>query len=323
MSDSRRAPVLLTIYAALVPVEMIRQRTLKNKIRATGVGLHTGEKVYLTLKPAPVNTGIVFRRVDLNPVVEIPASFDNVGDTTLSTTLVNGDVRVSTVEHLLSAMAGLGIDNAYVEVTASEVPIMDGSAGPFVFLIQSAGVTEQSAPKEFIRIKRKIVVEDGDKRAVFEPFDGFKVSFTIDFNHPVFRGRSQHAMLDLSSTSFVKEISRARTFGFMRDIEFLRERNLALGGSVNNAIVMDDYRILNDDGLRYDDEFVKHKILDAIGDLYLLGKGLIGAFIGHKSGHGLNNQLLRELVKNPDAWEVVTFEAEDVPVSYMTPVTAD
>ena len=204
MSDSRRAPVLLTIYAALVPVEMIRQRTLKNKIRATGVGLHTGEKVYLTLKPAPVNTGIVFRRVDLNPVVEIPASFDNVGDTTLSTTLVNGDVRVSTVEHLLSAMAGLGIDNAYVEVTASEVPIMDGSAGPFVFLIQSAGVTEQSAPKEFIRIKRKIVVEDGDKRAVFEPFDGFKVSFTIDFNHPVFRGRSQHAMLDLSSTSFVK-----------------------------------------------------------------------------------------------------------------------
>jgi len=302
---------------------MIRQRTLKNIIRATGVGLHSGEKVYLTLKPAPVDTGIVFCRTDLNPPVEIPARAENVGETTMSTTLVNGDVKVDTVEHLLSAMAGLGIDNAYVELSASEVPIMDGSAGPFVFLIQSAGLQEQDAHKKFIRIKREVTVEEGDKRATFLPFDGFKVSFEIDFDHPVFKGRTQTASVDFSSTSFVKEVSRARTFGFMRDIEFLRSQNLALGGSVDNAIVVDEYRILNEDGLRYDDEFVKHKMLDAIGDLYQLGHSLIGEFVGHKSGHALNNALLRELLKQEDAWELVTFEdAENAPISYVKPVMA-
>ncbi|MGF6385646.1 UDP-3-O-[3-hydroxymyristoyl] N-acetylglucosamine deacetylase [Pseudomonas aeruginosa] len=282
---------------------MIKQRTLKNIIRATGVGLHSGEKVYLTLKPAPVDTGIVFCRTDLDPVVEIPARAENVGETTMSTTLVKGDVKVDTVEHLLSAMAGLGIDNAYVELSASEVPIMDGSAGPFVFLIQSAGLQEQEAAKKFIRIKREVSVEEGDKRAVFVPFDGFKVSFEIDFDHPVFRGRTQQASVDFSSTSFVKEVSRARTFGFMRDIEYLRSQNLALGGSVENAIVVDENRVLNEDGLRYEDEFVKHKILDAIGDLYLLGNSLIGEFRGFKSGHALNNQLLRTLIADKDAWE--------------------
>jgi len=302
---------------------MIRQRTLHNTIRATGVGLHTGEKVYLTLRPAPVNTGIVFRRVDLNPVVEIAARAENVGDTTLSTTLVKGDVRVSTVEHLLSAMAGLGIDNCYVELSAAEVPIMDGSAGPFVFLIQSAGIEEQKAPKKFIRIKRPITVEDGDKVASLLPFAGFKVSFTIDFDHPVFRDRSGHAELDFSSTSFVKEVSRARTFGFMHEIEYLRSKGLAQGGSVDNAIVIDEYRILNEDGLRYEDEFVRHKVLDAIGDLYLLGYSLIGEFRAHKSGHALNNASLRALIAERDAWEMVTFEdPETAPISYAAPVAA-
>ena len=296
---------------------MIRQRTLRNTIRATGIGLHTGEKVFLTLKPAPVDTGVIFRRTDLNPVVEIHAHAENVGDTTLSTTLVNGDVRVSTVEHLLSAMAGLGIDNAYVELSSSEVPIMDGSAGPFVFLIQSAGIEEQGAPKKFIRIKRPVTVKDGDKVASFLPFDGFKVSFTIDFDHPVFRDRTGHAELDFSSTSFVKEVSRARTFGFMHEIEYLRSKGLAQGGSVDNAIVVDEYRILNEDGLRYEDEFVKHKVLDAIGDLYLLGTSLIGEFKAFKSGHGLNNASLRKLIKETDAWEWVTFEAPaDAPITY-------
>jgi len=300
---------------------MIGQRTLKNTIRATGVGLHSGEKVYLTLKPAPADTGIVFCRTDLDPVVEIPALAENVGETTLSTTLMKGGARVDTVEHLLSAMAGLGIDNAYVELSAAEVPIMDGSAGPFVFLIQSAGIQEQSVAKKFIRIKRKVKVTDGDKWASFEPFDGFKVTFTIDFDHPVFKGRLQQASVDFSSTSFVKEVSRARTFGFMRDIEYLRSHNLALGGSMDNAIVVDDYRILNEDGLRYDDEFVKHKVLDAIGDLYLLGNTLIGEFKGFKSGHGLNNILLRKLIAQEDAWEVATFDAiENAPISYSRPV---
>lgn len=302
---------------------MIKQRTLKNTIRATGIGLHTGDKVYLTLRPAPVDTGIVFCRTDLDPVVEIQANACNVGDTTLSTALVDGDVKVSTVEHLLSAMAGLGIDNAYVDLSAAEVPIMDGSAGPFVFLLQSAGIEEQNALKQFIRIKRKVTVKDGDKTATFLPFDGFKVGFTIDFDHPVFKGRTQAATVDFSSTSFVREVSRARTFGFMRDIEYLRANNLALGGSVDNAIVVDDYRILNEDGLRYEDEFVKHKVLDAIGDLYLLGKSLIGEFQGHKSGHALNNTLLRELLAQEDAWEVVTFEDETTaPISYMKPILA-
>jgi len=300
---------------------MIKQRTLKNVIRATGVGLHTGKKVYLTLRPAAVDTGIIFRRVDLADPVEIKARPENVGDTRLSTTLVKGDVRISTVEHLLSALAGLGIDNAYVDVSAPEVPIMDGSAGPFVFLVQSAGIEEQSAPKRFIRIKRSVIVEQDDKWARFDPFDGFKVGFSIDFDHPVFQSHQQNAMVDFSTTSFVREVSRARTFGFMRDIEQLRERQLALGGSLDNAIVVDDYRILNEDGLRYEDEFVKHKILDAIGDLYLLGHSLIGAFSGHKSGHALNNRLLRALMADESAWEQVTFEDVDTaPIVFLQPV---
>lgn len=302
---------------------MIRQRTLRNAIRATGVGLHTGDKVYLTLKPAPVDSGIVFRRTDLNPPVDVIARAENVGDTTLSTTLMNGDVRVSTVEHLLSAMAGLGIDNAIVELSAPEVPIMDGSAGPFVFLLQSAGIEEQEAAKKFIRIKRPVTVEQDDKVARFLPFDGFKVSFAIDFDHPVFRDRSGHAEFDFSSTSFVKEVSRARTFGFAHEIEYLRSQGLARGGSVDNAIVVDEYRILNEDGLRYEDEFVKHKVLDAIGDLYLLGYSLIGEFKAFKSGHALNNASLRALIAQTDAWEMVTFEdAKEAPISYLAPMAA-
>jgi len=302
---------------------VIKQRTLKNVIRATGVGLHTGQKVYLTLRPAVADTGIVFRRVDLDVPVEIPATPENVGDTTLSTTLIKDGVRISTVEHLLSALAGLGIDNAYIDLNAPEVPIMDGSAGPFVFLIQSAGIQEQNAPKRFIRIKKPITVEDGDKWVRFEPFDGFKVSFTIDFDHPVFSNHQQTAEVDFSTTSFVKEISRARTFGFMSQIEALRANNLALGGSLDNAVVLDDYRILNEDGLRYMDEFVKHKILDSIGDLYLLGRSLIGEFSGYKSGHELNNRLLRTLLANEASWELVTFEDEEkAPISFMQPVPA-
>jgi UDP-3-O-[3-hydroxymyristoyl] N-acetylglucosamine deacetylase len=297
---------------------MIKQRTLKNVMRATGVGLHTGEKIYLTLRPAAADTGIIFRRVDLDPPVEIRASHENVGDTVLSTTLAKGDVRISTVEHLLSAFAGLGIDNAYVDLSAAEVPIMDGSAGPFVFLLQSAGIEEQNAPKRFIRIKRSVQVQDDDKWARFDPFEGFKVSFMIDFDHPAFRGNTKQATVDFSTTSFVKEVSRARTFGFLRDYERLRERNLVLGGNLNNAVVVDEYRILNEDGLRYEDEFVKHKVLDAIGDLYLLGHSLIGAFSGHKSGHGLNNRLLRTLIADADAWELVTFtDEEEAPISYV------
>lgn len=303
---------------------MIKQRTLKNVIRATGIGLHSGDKVFLTLRPAPTDTGIVFCRVDLDPVVEIPAWAENVTSTTLSTTLEYNGASVSTVEHLLSAMAGMGIDNAYVDLTAPEVPIMDGSAGPFVFLLQSAGIQEQMAPKKFVRVKRKITVKEGDKEAVFLPFDGFKVTFSIDFDHPVFQMGQQSVSVDFSSTSFVKEVSRARTFGFMRDIEFLRSKNLALGGSVDNAIVIDDFRILNEDGLRYEDEFVRHKVLDAIGDLYLLGNSLIGEFKGHKSGHGLNNRLLRSLIAQPDAWEVVTYEDDGMvsPISYIKPAMA-
>lgn len=302
---------------------MIRQRTLSNEIKATGVGLHSGQKVYMTLKPAPVNSGIVFCRVDLTPSVSIKANAENVGETTLSTTLVEHGVKVSTVEHLLSAMAGLGIDNAVVELSAAEVPIMDGSAGPFVFLLQSAGIKEQEAAKRFIRIKKEVTVRDGDKTASLLPFDGFKVSFKIDFDHPVFRNRKVEAEIDFSSTSFVKEVSRARTFGFMHEIEYLRSKGLAKGGSFDNAVVVDEYRILNEDGLRYEDEFVKHKVLDAIGDLYLLGHSLIGEFKAFKSGHALNNTTLRELIAQPDAWEFVTFEdKETAPISYMTPVLA-
>lgn len=297
---------------------MIRQRTLKNVIRATGVGLHTGKKVFLTLRPAPANSGINFRRVDLEPAIEIPASPEYVGDTSLSTTLVKDNVRISTVEHLLSALAGFGIDNAYIDLSADEVPIMDGSAGPFVFLIQSAGVEEQDVAKKFLRIKKPVRVEAEGKWAMFEPFDGFKVGFTIEFDHPVFNDTNCQAEIDFSTTSFVKEVSRARTFGFMRDVELLRENNLALGGSLDNAVVVDDYRILNEDGLRYEDECVKHKILDAIGDLYLLGHSLIGSFKGFKSGHALNNALLRELLINEETWELVTFEDQfKAPISFM------
>jgi len=297
---------------------MIKQRTLKNTIRATGVGLHTGDKIYLTLHPAAENTGIKFRRIDLDEPVTIDATPFNVGETVLSTTLVQDGVKVSTIEHLLSAMAGLGVDNALIDVSAAEVPIMDGSAGPFVFLLQSAGVQEQAAPKQYIKIKREIKVSDGDKWAAFVPMDGFKVTFTIDFEHPAFQEDVKTATMDFSSTTFVREVSRARTFGFMKDIEFLRENNLALGGSLDNAIVIDDDKILNEGGLRYADEFVKHKMLDAIGDLYLLGHSLIGEYQGYKSGHGLNNQLLRALLADTDAWEMVTFENEDdAPISFM------
>jgi UDP-3-O-[3-hydroxymyristoyl] N-acetylglucosamine deacetylase len=302
---------------------LIKQRTLKNVIRATGVGIHTGEKVYMTLRPAAVNTGIVFRRVDLDPVADIPATATNVGDTSMSTTLVQDGIRVSTVEHLLSAMAGMGIDNAYVDVSAAEVPIMDGSAGPFVFLIQSAGIEEQSSAKRFIKIVEPIEIRRDDKWARFDPHNGFKVSFKIDFNHPVFKSHTSFASVDFSTTSFLKEIARARTFGFMRDLEMLRDRNLVLGGSMDNAVVLDDYRVLNEDGLRYEDEFVKHKVLDAIGDLYLLGHGLIGAYSGFKSGHELNNLLLRELLAHPQAWEEVIFEDQDTaPISYTHPAQA-
>jgi UDP-3-O-[3-hydroxymyristoyl] N-acetylglucosamine deacetylase len=302
---------------------MVNQRTLKNEIRATGVGLHTGQKVFLTLRPAAENSGIVFRRVDLDPVVEIKATAENVGDTTLSTSLVQGDVRVSTVEHLLSALAGLGIDNVIVELNADEVPIMDGSAGPFVFLIQSAGVREQAAAKKFIRILKPHSVVDGDKEAKFLPHDGFKVSFAIDFDHPVLRNSRLNAAVDFSSTSYVKEVARARTFGFMHEYEYLRAKGLAKGGSVNNAIIVDSYSVLNDDGLRYEDEFVKHKILDAIGDLYMLGCGLVGEYSAYKSGHGLNNLAVRSLLKQKDAWEYISFDDEiSMPISYVKPLIA-
>lgn len=303
---------------------MIGQRTLNTVIRATGITLHGGERAEIVLRPAPVNTGILFRRIDLDPIVEIPALAEYVGETTLSTTLVKDGVRVSTVEHLLSAFAGLGIDNAYVDVTAAEIPIMDGSAGPFVFLIQSAGIEEQSVPKRFIRIKRKVKVADGDKWACFEPFNGFKVTFTIDFDHPLFKSHLKTATLDFSSLSYVKEVSRARTFGFMADFEKLQTLNLAKGASLDNAIAIDDFRVLNEDGLRYENEFVKHKILDAVGDLYLLGSSLVGSFSGYKSGHALNNKLLRELLADKDAWEFVSFEdTNTAPITYVRPILVE
>jgi UDP-3-O-[3-hydroxymyristoyl] N-acetylglucosamine deacetylase len=297
---------------------MVGQRTLKNSIKATGVGLHTGKKVLMTLRPAPPDAGITFRRTDLPQAIDIKARAENVGETLLGTTLVSGEARVSTVEHLLSACAGLGIDNLTVEVSAPEVPIMDGSAGPFVFLLQSAGIEEQRVPKRFLRVRKRVRVEEGDKWAQFDPFDGFKVNFEIEFNHPIFKRRAQKASMDFSTTSFLKEVSRARTFGFLRDIETLRAHSLALGGSLDNSIVLDDFRVLNEDGLRYEDEFVKHKILDAIGDLYLLGHSLIGEFSGHKSGHALNNKLLRTLIADESAWEEVEFaSAADAPISYI------
>jgi len=293
---------------------LIQQRTLKNMVRATGVGLHTGTKVYMTLRPAAANTGIVFRRTDLTPPVEIKGEPYAVGDTRLSSSLEKRGAKVATVEHLMSALAGLGIDNAYVDLTAPEVPIMDGSAGPFVFLLQSAGIEEQGAPKKFIRILKPVEVKEGDKWARFEPHHGYKLTMSIDFAHPVFDKSRQSVTVDFSSTSYIKEVSRARTFGFMQDVETMRSQGLALGGSLDNAIVMDEYRVLNSDGLRYEDEFVKHKVLDAIGDLYLLGHPLIGAFTAHKTGHALNNRLLRRLVEDKPSWELVSFERpEDAP----------
>lgn len=300
---------------------MIKQRTLKNVVRATGVGVHTGEKVYLTLTPAPANTGIIFRRTDIKPIVEIPASVQYIGDTSLSTCLTKADVRVATVEHLLSALAGVGIDNVYIDITSPELPIMDGSAGPFVFLIQSAGIEEQNVPKEFIRIKRKIKIKEGDKTAMIEPYDGFRVIFGIDFDHPLFNEDNQNVTLDFSSTSYVKEVSRARTFGFLSDYEYIRKNNLALGASLDNAIVLDEFKILNQDGLRYSNEFVKHKILDVIGDLYLLGHSLIGSFTGYKSGHTLNSHLLNQLLSEEDAWEIITYDdPEKLPFSFIPAV---
>ena len=302
---------------------MLAQRTLKNVIRATGVGLHSGEKVYLTLRPAPVDTGIVFRRVDLAPVVDIPADANLVTETMLCTGLSRDGGKVMTIEHLMSAFAGLGIDNAYVDLSAPEVPIMDGSAGPFVFLLQSAGISEQSAPKRFIRIIRPVEVREGDKLARFEPHDGFRLGFTVQFDHPAIPSSLSRAEVDFSATSYIKEVSRARTFGFMRDLEFMRERNLGLGGSMDNAIVLDEFRVLNDDGLRYADEFVRHKILDAVGDLYLAGHPILGAFEGYKSGHALNNKLVRALLAERTAWEEVTFpDAASAPMGYGALVTA-
>ncbi|WP_119394025.1 UDP-3-O-acyl-N-acetylglucosamine deacetylase [Salinibius halmophilus] len=303
---------------------MLKQRTLKNSIRATGVGLHSGRKVYLTLKPAPANTGIVFVRTDLDKPVEIPAHAANVTDTTLSTTLEFEGERVDTVEHLMSALAGLGIDNIRVEVSAPEVPIMDGSSGPFVFLLQSAGIAEQEASKRFIRVKEKVSYRDGDRLAELLPYDGYQLDFQIDFDHPVIRDGGQHAEFDFSSTAYMREVSRARTFGFMRDFENLRKKNLIQGASVRNAIALDEHRVLNEEGLRYENEFVRHKVLDAIGDLYLLGSGLIAKFNGVKSGHGINNLLCRALLAKPEAWEYVTFDdAEKSPISYLPALTVE
>ncbi|MCD9095788.1 UDP-3-O-acyl-N-acetylglucosamine deacetylase [Luteimonas fraxinea] len=302
---------------------MPRQRTIKNVIRATGVGLHSGEKVFLTLRPAAPDTGIVFRRVDLDPVVEIPADGNLVTETTLCTGLSCGPANVQTVEHLMSALAGLGVDNLYIELSAAEVPIMDGSSGPFVFLLQSAGVVEQDAPKRFIRVLKPVEVREGDKIARFEPYDGFKLDFTIAFDHPAIPVAQSRAEVEFSTEAYIREVSRARTFGFMRDLEYMRERNLGLGGSMDNAIVLDEFRVLNDDGLRYANEFVRHKILDAVGDLYLAGHPILGRFVGYKSGHALNNKLVRALLAEADAWEKVSFDkTAPAPVAYGTPAIA-
>ena len=303
---------------------MIQQRTLKNTIRATGVGLHSGDKVYMTLRPAPVNHGIVFRRVDLDPVVEVPAKAELVTEVTLCTGLTCNDAKIQTVEHLMSALAGLGVDNIIVELSSAELPIMDGSAGPFVFLLQSAGIVEQDAPKRFIRVLKTVEVTEGDKVARFTPYEGYKLGFTIQFDHPMIPAKQSRQEIEFSTLAYTKEISRARTFGFMRDLEYMRERNLGLGGSMDNAIVLDEFRVLNEDGLRYADEFVRHKILDAIGDLYLAGKPILGAYEGFKSGHALNNKLVRALLAETSAWEEVTFEdrATPSPVAYVTPALA-
>ncbi|MBI79655.1 MAG: UDP-3-O-[3-hydroxymyristoyl] N-acetylglucosamine deacetylase [Gammaproteobacteria bacterium] len=303
----------------------MKQRTIKESIRASGIGLHSGEKVYMTIRPAPQNTGIVFRRIDLDQPIDIPAKAQNVSHTTLGTTIEYKNIKVATVEHQLSAMAGLSIDNAFVELTAAEVPIMDGSAAPFVFLLQSAGIDTQTANKKFIKINKTVEVRDGDKIARLSPYNGFRLNMDIDFEHPVFKMNSQSVSIEFSVTSFLKEISRARTFGFLRDLEILREKDLTLGGGMDNAIVLDEFRVLNEDGLRFRDEFVRHKILDAIGDLYLMGASLIGEFNGYKSGHNLNNLLLRELISSPDSYEEVVFQNEvDLPSSYrLAPSVSD
>jgi UDP-3-O-[3-hydroxymyristoyl] N-acetylglucosamine deacetylase len=306
MANTFKHDILLREYWTV-----LKQRTLKSVIRATGVGLHTGEKVAMSLRPAQPGTGIVFRRIDLAQPVDIRAEATAVGETRLCSGLEQGGVKVATVEHLMSAFAGLGVDNAYVDLSGPEVPIMDGSAAPFVFLIQSAGVEEQNAPKRYFRIKRPVEVRDGDKWARFEPHDGLRISFSIVFDHPVFEKSAQSASIDFAETSYVKEVARARTFGFMQDVEALRAGGLALGGSLDNAIVMDEFRVLNADGLRYNDEFVKHKMLDALGDLYLVGAPLLGAYSAHKSGHALNNQLLRQTLDTADAWDYVSFEREE------------
>ena len=286
---------------------MIRQRTLSREVTATGVGLHTGEKVRFVLCPAAPGAGIVFRRVDLDPVVEIDVNPYAVGDTRLSSCLVKDGVRVSTVEHLTSALAGLGVDNVRVDLNGPEIPIMDGSSAPFVYLVQSAGIELQAAPKRFVRVLKPVEVRQGDKFVRFDPFEGYRLDFSIDFKHPAFDPAGNHVVIDFAGSSYVKEVSRARTFGFMSDVEMMRSQGLALGGSLNNAIVMDEYRILNADGLRYDNEFVKHKILDAIGDLYLLGHPVIGSYTAYKSGHALNNALLRKLLEDKESWELVSF----------------
>jgi len=296
---------------------VLKQRTLKKQISATGVGLHNGEKVTLTLKPAAIDTGIVFKRADLPGAPTIQAQPDAVRDTRMCSALEHNGARVSTVEHLMSALAGLGVDNVMIEVTASEIPIMDGSAGPFIYLLQQAGVVEQPAPKKFIRIKKLVEVIDNDKWVKFEPYHGFKMDFTIDFAHPVFENSGSNVKIDFKDNSYIKEISRARTFGFMHEVEYLRANGLARGGSLDNAIVLDEYRILNRDGLRYEDEFAKHKVLDAIGDLYMLGHPLLGAFTAYKSGHALNNALLIALLADNDAWEYATFEhIEEAPKGF-------
>ncbi|CDG20341.1 UDP-3-O-[3-hydroxymyristoyl] N-acetylglucosamine deacetylase [Xenorhabdus poinarii G6] len=300
---------------------MIKQRTLKRIVQATGVGLHTGKKVTLIMRPAPANTGVIYRRTDLNPPVDFPADAKSVRDTMLCTCLVNEhNVRISTVEHLNAALAGLGIDNIVIEVDAPEIPIMDGSASPFVFLLLDAGIEELNVAKKFVRMKESVRVEDGDKWAELAPYHGFSLDFTIDFQHPAIDTSSQRYCLDFSADSFVRQISRARTFGFMRDIEYLQSQGLCLGGSFDCAIVVDDYRVLNDDGLRFEDEFVRHKMLDAIGDLFMCGYNIIGAFTAFKSGHALNNKLLQAVLAQEHAWEFVTFEDEaEMPLAFRAP----
>ena len=290
---------------------MLKQRSLKSQIRAKGVGLHTGEKVTIVLRPAQPDTGIVFRRVDLDPPVDVPARADLVGETRLSSCLVHQGAKVYTVEHLMSALAGLGVDNAYVDIDGPEVPIMDGSAAPFALLLQQAGLEEQPAPKRFLRVKRAVEVREADKWARLEPHEGLRLAFSIVFDHPVIDKTSQSVTVDFAETSYLKEIARARTFGFMHDVERLREDGLALGGGLDNALVLDEYRLLNAEGLRFADEFIRHKVLDAIGDLYLLGRPLLGAFSAHKSGHALNNRLLRALLADAANWEMASFERAD------------